>query len=443
MGLALVAAACSLPGAASAATIAVTETADDFFSGAGGQCSLREAVQAANTDTGFGGCSRAGSGTDDTIVVQPSTTYEITRTGIEDANESGDFDITGRTAIRVDGPGFATLDGNDRDRVVEVLAGARLDAAKLLITDGRVPGVGQPGSGGGGIRNSGRLELRKVHIFDNEAQRAADGCGCGGGIENRGRMSLDRVEVTHNLATFDGGGIFAGGIGQKITRSSIDGSTAFDGGGIYVSGGAIEINRSSISANQAVGSGADSSGGGLFAAMSNGDTLSLTNSTVSGNRADDSGGGIYVFSGPVKMNSATVTGNVAEFNSDGTGHGGGIDGGAFGTARTNIISRNTIVAGNTDMNATAPLDGCSRVTGTFDNHNLLEPGEGCPSGPSDLLAADAKLGPLDDNGGPTRTHALRRKSPARDAGTKRKAPATDQRGVKRDERPDIGSYELR
>jgi hypothetical protein len=60
-----------------------------------------------------------------------------------------------------------------------------------------------------------------------------------------------------------------------------------------------------------------------------------------------------------------------------------------------------------------------------------------------LIGGDPKLGPLADNGGPTKTHALLPGSPAIDAGANTGAPATDQRGFPRivGAAIDIGSYE--
>src|SRR5215203_6157766 len=72
-----------------AATITINTTADEF--GTGGGCSLREAIQAANTDAAFGGCA-AGAGTDQ--INLPAGTYVLSLTGIEDANHSGDLDVS-------------------------------------------------------------------------------------------------------------------------------------------------------------------------------------------------------------------------------------------------------------------------------------------------------------------------------------------------------------
>ena len=56
---------------------------------------------------------------------------------------------------------------------------------------------------------------------------------------------------------------------------------------------------------------------------------------------------------------------------------------------------------------------------------------------------DPKIGPLADNGGLTRTHALLAGSPAIDAASSANCPPVDQRGVSRPQGAgcDIGSYE--
>jgi hypothetical protein len=63
--------------------------------------------------------------------------------------------------------------------------------------------------------------------------------------------------------------------------------------------------------------------------------------------------------------------------------------------------------------------------------------------PPNSSPIDPRLGPLVDNGGPTRTHALLLGSPAIDAASTPDCPTTDQRGVLRPQGAacDIGSYE--
>ena len=61
---------------------------------------------------------------------------------------------------------------------------------------------------------------------------------------------------------------------------------------------------------------------------------------------------------------------------------------------------------------------------------------------SDQVVANALLGPLADNGGPTLTHALLAGSPAIDAAGAGACPVTDQRGVARDAACDVGAFEF-
>jgi hypothetical protein len=91
-----------------------------------------------------------------------------------------------------------------------------------------------------------------------------------------------------------------------------------------------------------------------------------------------------------------------------------------------LQTRNTILAGNTaQTNASDLLSGNLGSLG----HNLIgDPNGGAGYDPTDLLGVDPLLGPLQDNGGPTFTHALPPGSPAIDAGDNTDAPDFDQRG---------------
>jgi hypothetical protein len=105
--------------------------------------------------------------------------------------------------------------------------------------------------------------------------------------------------------------------------------------------------------------------------------------------------------------------------------------------------RGLIVAGNTpdDCNALLP--------GALDFN--LDSDSTC-FGPPNAVHGNPRLKPLENNGGPTPTHALRKISPAIDkaSGGACPPPGRDQRGVKRPKdigpgqaRCDLGSYELK
>ncbi len=171
--------------------------------------------------------------------------------------------------------------------------------------------------------------------------------------------------------------------------------------------------------------------------------LTVTNSTVSGNHAGD-GGGLY------SVDAMTVTNSTIADNSA-TRSGGGIVGA--------ISIADTIVAGNRVSSGGSNPDcaGTPRSLG----YNLLGTGAGCSAFVDnvngDLVGTagspvDARLGPLQDNGGPTLTHALLPGSPAIDAGNpdgcrddKGNLLTTDQRGAPRPDAAgawcDIGAYE--
>jgi hypothetical protein len=178
----------------------------------------------------------------------------------------------------------------------------------------------------------------------------------------------------------------------------------------------------------------------------------LNNVTVSGNTAGagsgNDGGGIRVASPVVTINFATITSNS-----------GGSGGGLSDTGSTGPTTlAGTIVAGNTDLDATTVDPDCSAAaTYLFTaGYNIVGNATGCnfpAGGTGDQVGSAATpvnplLGPLAANGGPF-THALQAGSPALNAvppatcGALLGASPTDARKVARPQGVacDIGSYE--
>ena len=98
-------AAASASLAPEATTILVNTLADEL--NANGNCSLREAIRAANLDQAVDACA-AGNGAD-TIVLQNAVTYTLTRAGADDTAINGDLDITDDVTIV---GGNAIIDAN-------------------------------------------------------------------------------------------------------------------------------------------------------------------------------------------------------------------------------------------------------------------------------------------------------------------------------------------
>jgi predicted outer membrane repeat protein len=130
-------------------------------------------------------------------------------------------------------------------------------------------------------------------------------------------------------------------------------------------------------------------------------TLTLTDSTVSSNISAVHGGGIFA-EGSINIYSSTIAFNEAGASSNGAG--GGI---YVGSGTTNI--RNTVLAGNR-LSDTATYNDCSGVLGIYGNNKFWNStgGTAAPAstGSSSYLEALSELGPLQNNGGPTRTHAI-------------------------------------
>src|ERR1043166_1082255 len=244
----------------------------------------------------------------------------------------------------------------------------------------------------------------------------------------------------------NGGGVNNGGT-LTINDCAITGNNAHAGGGISNST-TLTIYNSTISNNVT-----DDFGGGI---NSNG-PLTVINSTISGNRTDLHGGGIKTGGSTLTVINSTITDNRADFNDDNVGAGGGIS-----TFQSVTTLRNTIVAGNFRRQATPVRDDVDGLVNAASSHNLIGDGTGMDglSGGSNgnsvgnsTAPIDPRLGPLQDNGGPTQTHALLSGSPALDAGdnslaadASNNALATDQRGAGFprvvNSAVDIGAFEL-
>lgn len=265
----------------------------------------------------------------------------------------------------------------------------------------------------------------------------------GGGIVVEGNLNLRNSTVMENGAFgifgfVGGGGIAAlsGGSTVVIEQCSISNNdTEGVGGGVAVSGGVLTIRNSTISSNGNIQ--AFNRGGGVFSVLS---LVQITNTTISGNFAY-AGGALYAGYSLLGSGlfSSTVTNN--------TGFSGSVLVGGPGT----FGLRNNVLAGNS---LSSVYNNSHDVSGTFGptSHNLIgaaDPNSGLVNGANgDLVGTvmspiEPQLDILNDNGGPTRTHALFAGSPAIDAGDPLQFQPFDQRGVARPvgAAPDMGAIE--
>lgn len=379
-----------------------------------GLCTLRAAIQEANASA---------SADVITFVDQPGSpdVYTLTIPGQgEDAAATGDLDVTGDLDILGLGETETIIEagptmGAGIDRVFHIIAPVRVRFEHLTIRHGTIAG------NGGGILNDNAAMVTIAHstISRNTASHG------GALINNGGVMTITHSTLTGNTAGNQGGGIFNTGFGVlHLTDSTVDDNdaTGNNGGGIFNEDGSLILTRSTISRNTAVADGA-----GLL----NGGDVRLINSTFSQNVALGSGGGLF--------NTASPTGDVALINSTFAVNQAASGGGVYNDSGS-IEFVNTLMALNT-------LGGdCFNVSGSLISldHNLDSDNTCNLSQPNDIPNGNANLGLLQNNGGPTETHALVAGSEAINAGDNATCPATDQRGVTRPQGVacDIGAFEL-
>jgi hypothetical protein len=315
---------------------------------------------------------------------------------------------------------------------------------------------------GGAISSSGDTTVNGATLEDNDA-RSGGAVSYGGG--NLGQLSILNSTIHGNVATSGGGGIVTTGpttiTGSEISSNAVSApddatSAAHLGGGIVVSSGAdATISDSTISTNGTGSADPDDGvwGGGIGVFGK----LTLLRSTVSGNLllgglpSSRLGAGIMVSPGSsasAELENSTLSGNAAPA---GSGEGGALDVGAGTTAtvlQSTIAGNSALTAPGIDNDGTTKLirsivdQGGVGCTGPITaNARNLDAGMACVGAvnDTDLEFANAMLGPLANNGGPTRTRALLPGSPAINAipnvsactGLDKLPLTTDQRGFPR------------
>jgi hypothetical protein len=441
--------------------------------------SLRQAVLGANATPGA-----------DTITFQPGLGGPITLTGPLDITDSvtiqgpgsGVITVSGNDASRIfvidDGATGAINVGISGLTLTTGNAGTNGDGGAIEVADEALTLSGvvvtgntaNMGSGGGiHLGTAGRLTLEDSTVSGNQASR-------GGGISSSGVVVVRNSTISGNRANASGG-IFSSGPGNlvRVENSTVSDNkaTSDSGGGISVLSGMLQVRNSTISGNSAAGgcggistslgsltledstvSGNQAGFGGAGGISSSFDLVVVRNCTISGNKASGSGGGIFVGGLPrnsTAIENCTISGNSASgdgggirisqnptvvirnstiaFNNSDSDNAGGGTGGGLSIASDGATLQSTLVGDNTAGTTGAhPDDISGTVTAT---NSLVQSTAGtifAPGSANNVLGVDPLLGPLADNGGPTKTHALLPGSPALDHGANPAGQAADQRG---------------
>jgi hypothetical protein len=269
-------------------------------------------------------------------------------------------------------------------------------------------------STGGAIYALGAVTVSESTFSGNFTATTDNDAGGGAIFAVHGGVTVSQSTLSENSTAgqFSRGGAISSVFGPvTVSRSTLSGNSTTgnrsEGGAIYSVFGAVTVSQSTLSGNFTVGNASD--GGAIFTSSG---AVTVSQSTLSGNSTAGNsayGGALCTNSGAVTVIQSTLTGNHSDL-----APGGGI----FSDYSTVTVT-NSIVAGNTD-NGTAPdIRKASRFLLTV-SHSLI--GDNTGTGLFEAKAADAAgnfigsatgagiidphFGPLQDNGGPTLTHAL-------------------------------------
>ena len=283
-----------------------------------------------------------------------------------------------------------------------------------------------------------------ANYIDEMGNQAGQG-GNGGAIVMDGEdrtLTICGTTVAGSTAGAFGAALFRTGYHGEptdIDRSTFENNSIPDGmegaGGLYIQGTAVRLTNSTIADNTTRGS----AGVWILGHGGQAATADLTNVTITGNRTWPQpdftmrgiGAGLTIGDNTTgTILNCTIAGNEAQF-------GAGI------LRVTPLTVRNTILSSIVE-NQYAPINCTGSMFATppgAGDHNLqwpngLKDDMDCTPG---ITRVDPQLGPLADNGGPTRTMAPLPGSPALAAGTD--CPPTDQRGTPRAEPCTLGAFE--
>lgn len=337
-------------------------------------------------------------------------------------------------------------------------------AIQLISTDGfRIESSefisNTSGNQGGGLvilsATSGTME--NLHFEGNRAPVGAGLFLFGGQAQGSG------VVFFNNHANASGGGISSTQFDLALTTSALLSNTASGGGGISVNSGSVVLTETTLIANSA-----EQLGGALWvhfgslrlvdggisgsyaqyggaARVEAGGELQIERSTVSGNSADIGGAFFVGDDGHIVLTNTTVSGNTA-FNKQ--GHALAID---TSVATSSFKATHTTFADNgaalsndswalwttgtpqVDLVSSVLANGLSAnclVTGAPVFASVVATDNSCGA-TGVTVVADAKLGPLANNGGHTPTHLPAPDSPVVDIAPCLATVPTDQRGVTR------------
>ena len=307
------------------------------------------------------------------------------------------------------------------------ISGPTSEDAGSLILDGG--GTNRLINAGGFINGSG-----ETITLENITLQNGYSASTGGSVYVKyADLVLNHSKISDNSTSTRGGGLYLFGGDHTFNQTTISGNSSAKGGGLYLrANGVLTLNQTTVSGNSATGI-FSGDGGGLLSENSN---ITLNQSTLSGNQATGRGGGLYAYHSNLTLTQSTVADNQSA--SGAAGLTVRLNAG-YRTVINTVSLTNSILSGNINNGPFAGEGNFTNLnfSSLVPNVTVSNSVFGDPVGEITDTANSANnqytdspdLGPLVDNGGPTFTHLPNVNSPALDMGNNIGAPATDQRGT--------------
>ncbi len=337
---------------ASAATITVNSASDEFFDIGSPFCTLRGAINSANSNMAVGGCTAGSVDEPDIINIDGGLAGETLTLVAGNLNVTSPMTINGPTPRSADftvsaASAFRVMQVSDSyvDNAIDVnLNGLALtggfDAGALVNFDENVQlshctlngNTATNGSFGGAITSGGQLTITNCTLDNNSAAVG----GQGGAIRSSGILTIRHSIISNNTAS-SGGGVYGDGeeFSANLTNVILSNNSASRSGGAIRGRGSGTL---TIATSQLLDNTADL-GGGIFSQLSE---ASISNSTLSGNFAFSYGGAIvHDNANAMQVSDSQISDNRAFGLSGGIHAGGAV-----------AVLRST-VSGNSAANAAA------------------------------------------------------------------------------------------
>ncbi|AKS43189.1 right-handed parallel beta-helix repeat-containing protein [Wenzhouxiangella marina] len=321
-------------GSLQAATITVDSALDGPVGTYPAACTLRAAIEAANTGLAVDGCIAGQDGLD-MVVFDPA----LVNSTITIASPDTPFEIRGSLVIGGPVPGDyggLIVDGNGVSRVfdIEGTVDGNIDVLldSLTITGGHTTELG-----GGVFSSLADLTITHSLVSSNYSSLGWAGIGAFAGL-----IALENTVVSYNATgpMASGGGIGVNEADLSVEGGSISNNLAdhFGGGGLVAQGySTVTLTDTIVSGNEI----ATGTGAGILAGYSE---LSVYRSQIRDNRVSGNfgfGAGLGAYSSLVTLIDSEVSMNQLYSDQPGAGYGGGI-----GVAHSSLLVAGSTISGN-------------------------------------------------------------------------------------------------